>query len=880
MSVHPVGAPERDEPSEQPLHRWRFGSAEFDEARSELRVGGLLVDVQPKPLQLLARLLAAPGEVVPKDQLLDALWGAKATGDAVLANAASKLRSALGEENAARVVTVQRQGYRFDGPVERMLSGRRTAPALELRAGSAVTGRPGYRLHERLSRPGAREVWRAVQPRTGDRRVFKFAADGEQLADLKREVTVQRVLFEQLGERADIARVIDWNFDDPPCWLECEDGGQSLEQWAAGGALQALTLDQRLALFLRMADAVAAAHGAGVLHRNLKPGNVLIDTGLTPLGDPPPAAVPQVRLADFGSARVLDAARLERLRITRLGLTVDGDDGPSGTPYYLAPELLAGQPPSLASDVYALGVMLVQLVAGDLLRPMAPGWERDVPDPLLRGDIAAATDLDPMRRPPSAAALAGALRALPGRRAEAAAAAARAEAAAAAAAELARARARRPWVAAALASLALGLGSTSWMLVDQRRSAQAVAREAAATEALNRMLREDLVAAANPGAGGRADITVAEALRGAAARVDRKYAELAPALRGRLHAALQQSLAELSQSREAVDAGRRAVAALASAAPLEHAALQNARLRLAVDLVQVSELAEAAAVVRDIEAAPLPAGSDADVFRARLLFAKSWLTAGEFALQQSLEQLQQAAALVEPLDERRAPGRGAILFGLADGYSLVGRHGEAEAVYRRLLAEQTVALGADHARTLYTQVGLARVLGQQGRDVDARPLLQAAAAGLSARLGADHRHTLTARDQLADLLDRAGEHRAAADEWGAVQQGYTKLMGAGSSHTLTVQTNRASALRRAGAADEAVVLLRDALERARRLGGDELPQIQQIRYALADGLLQLDRRAEAAALARGLEPQALNLAQQEKDWPQRLARLQARIDGR
>ena len=160
------------------------------------------------------------------------------------------------------------------------------------------------------------------------------------------------------------------------------------------------------------------------------------------------------------------------------------------------------------------------------------------------------------------------------------------------------------------------------------------------------------------------------------------------------------------------------------------------------------------------------------------------------------------------------------------------------------------------------------------------PTINAASAGLSARLGADHRHTLTARDQLADLLDRAGEHRAAADEWGAVQQGYTKLMGAGSSHTLTVQTNRASALRRAGAADEAVVLLRDALERARRLGGDELPQIQQIRYALADGLLQLDRRAEAAALARGLEPQALNLAQQEKDWPQRLARLQARIDGR
>jgi tetratricopeptide (TPR) repeat protein len=61
----------------------------------------------------------------------------------------------------------------------------------------------------------------------------------------------------------------------------------------------------------------------------------------------------------------------------------------TGTRLYTAPELLAGKPPTIQSDIYALGVLLYQVVVGDLHRPLAQGWESDVDNPSLRSDIAA-----------------------------------------------------------------------------------------------------------------------------------------------------------------------------------------------------------------------------------------------------------------------------------------------------------------------------------------------------------------------------------------------------------------------------------------------------------------------------------------------------------
>jgi non-specific serine/threonine protein kinase len=799
-----------------PLHRHCFGSAEFDEARFELRVGGLLVELQTKPLQLLALLPATPGEVVSKERIFARVWNERATGDAVLANAASKLRAALGADNAACIVTVPRQGYRLDGVVERTALGRRQeVTALALAPGVAVPGRAGHRLVRALGPPPRHETWLAEQPRTGDRRVFKFALDGERLADLKREVTLARVLREALGERDDFVPVLDWRFDVPPYWVEMAWAGDNLEHWAAEH-LAGVPRQARLELVLQLADALAAAHGAAVLHRDLKPSNVLIEARR---GADPGQGPWQLRLTDFGSGRLLDPCQLERLRVTRLGMTVDGVDATSGTPYYIAPELLAGGTPGTTSDVFALGVMLFQLLAGDLRRPLVPGWERAIEDELLREDIAAATDIDPARRLPGAAELAQRLRQLPARRAE-----------------------------------------------RERRAAEA--REHEAVRALNRLLREDLLAAANPALQGRADVTVAEALTGAAERIDTKYAELPAAVRGSLHFAMQQALSELSRSQEAVQAGRRAVAALGD--PAERA---DARLRLALDLVQLSRLDEAAEVVAalDAEAPQTPA------FQARLLFVKSWLVSGDGSMHASLALLEQAAALAAPLGEEMRSARDMILFALADNLTLVGRYAEAEAAYRGLRDAQQAAFGPEHARPNYTQVGLASAIVQQGRLDEAQALLEAAAPRLATTMGATHRHTLTARDLLADVKFRRGDAAGAAADWAEVQAGFAALMGEGSSYTLTLATNRARALHLAGDAAAAEPLLDAALERARAFLDDAAPQAQQIRFALAACRLDLGRAAEAAVLLAGLDAQALNLAQPEPDWPARLAAQLARV---
>lgn len=392
--------------------RYRFGRTEFDESRFELRVDGRIVEVQRKPLEILALLLSRPGEVITKQELLDVVWEGRPTVENVVANALSKLRSALGEADAARIVTLPRIGYRFDGSLERVATGWSLPSVLGLNAGETVPCRPNFQLEERIGQSASNEVWLARHAKTRERRVFKFCTDGGRLSLLKRELTLSRLLQENLGERASaFARVLDWNLETPPFFLECEYGGLDLLRWArTDGQLANMPLEDRLDLFLQVADAVAAAHTIGVLHKDLKPANILVSRETSGW---------RVRLTDFGSSHLLDPQRLAELGITRLGFTMTGTllgEPTLGTPMYLAPEVIAGQPPTAAGDVYALGVILYQMVVGDLNRPLVPGWERGVPDALLGEDIARATDGDPAQRFASVDELTTSIRLLAARR--------------------------------------------------------------------------------------------------------------------------------------------------------------------------------------------------------------------------------------------------------------------------------------------------------------------------------------------------------------------------------------------------------------------------------------------------------------------------------
>ncbi|MEJ1961405.1 MAG: serine/threonine-protein kinase [Gammaproteobacteria bacterium] len=195
-----------------------------------------------------------------------------------------------------------------------------------------------WRLLHLIGRGGAGEVYLAVR------------ADGafQQKAAIKvlhrgavAETTrfkVEREILARL-EHPGIARLLDGGVhaDGRPYMVMEYVEGVSLTEFCDAGSLD---LDSRLKLFIEVCDVVALAHRNFVVHRDLKPRNILI----TQDG--------RVKLLDFGVAKLLDAVAGPAAEKTSAPLTPD----------YAAPEQLTGQPITTATDVYALGVVLFELL--------------------------------------------------------------------------------------------------------------------------------------------------------------------------------------------------------------------------------------------------------------------------------------------------------------------------------------------------------------------------------------------------------------------------------------------------------------------------------------------------------------------------------------
>lgn len=279
--------------------------------------------------------------------------------------------------------------------------------------GVPIPHRKGWVLDRKLGEGGFGEVWLGMHERTASRRVFKFCFNAEKLRSLKRELTLFRLLREALGDRKDIARLHDVQLEEPPFFLESDftEFG-SLIDWAESqGGIDRVALPLRLDLVTRTAQAVAAAHSVGILHKDIKPGNILVyadDDGK-----------PRPRLSDFGIGSLTEAGRAAGRNITMVGFTGALDSaglGATTTQMYAPPELLVGKPFTIAGDIFSLGVVLYQMVVGDLEAPLAEGWEDGVADPLLREDIARCVAGEEADRFASASELAQNLATLPQRR--------------------------------------------------------------------------------------------------------------------------------------------------------------------------------------------------------------------------------------------------------------------------------------------------------------------------------------------------------------------------------------------------------------------------------------------------------------------------------
>jgi len=263
---------------------------------------------------------------------------------------------------------------------------------------------PRYRLDRRIATGGMGEVWQATDSVLGREVAVKvlkpeYADDPTFRSRFETEARNAAALH-----HPNVASVFDFGErpaeggDGPPQpYLVMElVRGQPLSALLRGG--EPMPPETAADLVGQAADGIAAAHALGIVHRDVKPANLLV----TPDGT--------VKITDFGIARAADAVAL-----TQTGQVI-------GTPQYLSPEQAEGKPATRASDIYSLGVVLYECLAGrrpfDADSPIATALShlRAEPPPLpddvpahLRETVAAALAKDPAARVTSAAAFATAL---------------------------------------------------------------------------------------------------------------------------------------------------------------------------------------------------------------------------------------------------------------------------------------------------------------------------------------------------------------------------------------------------------------------------------------------------------------------------------------
>jgi eukaryotic-like serine/threonine-protein kinase len=207
----------------------------------------------------------------------------------------------------------------------------------------ATLGR--YRIDRQIGRGSMGTVYLGHDPQIGRPVAIKTMAlsrefEGTELAAARARFFREAEVAGRLQHR-DIVTVFDANEEQGLAFIAMEYvKGHDLLRHTLPGTL--LPLPQVLRTLARVAQALAHAHTQGVVHRDVKPANVMID----PQTD-------SVKVTDFGIARITDACR------TRTGLVL-------GTPSFMSPEQMAGRRVDGRSDLYSLGVMLFQMLTGAL----------------------------------------------------------------------------------------------------------------------------------------------------------------------------------------------------------------------------------------------------------------------------------------------------------------------------------------------------------------------------------------------------------------------------------------------------------------------------------------------------------------------------------
>ena len=635
-----------------------------------------------------------------------------------------------------------------------------------------------------------------------------------------------------------------------------------------------LSLRARVELFLDVCNVVAFAHRNLVVHRDLKPSNIMVD------------AEGRMRLLDFGIAKLLDAGpATQTLRML--------------TPGYAAPEQLAGDPVTTATDVFALGVVLYELLTGGL----PEGFEARSPVGRIRAPVArpsAAADLkvdddldaivlkatrvEPERRYVSARELADDLqRWLEGRPVEAGP-------------DSARYRLRKfvgrhrlPVVAGALAVLGLIVGSVLalWQAGVARQESIRAQRAQVEAEGVTDFLVDTFEAADPLGTRG-ADVTAREIVQAGVERIDQELADQ-PQQRQRLRMVLAEvshNLGDYERARELFSAALESpdmdpddrLQALAGAARASARAgdypgaekLFEQALDLAGDTTSEErvglELAFAEYLTNSYQ-------NDRAEERVRTLLAADWFqaTAGPldrldasttlaFALHalgrldEAREAIQRAVSLVQD-SEKEASTRQATALSLLAGIEQdLGNLDRAEELERQAYETYVTIYGEAHLLSLESQNNLAVLLKMTGRFGESATQLRRVIAVQEEALDEMHPHLAPSWFNLAEAQRLNGDLEGALDSYRRAINVAETSLAPDSPWIGAFYGVYGRALGEAGDASRAVVAFQTGLEKLGISPGPDHPLTARIHVEYAGFLNDQGRFAEALQIVADAMP--------------------------
>lgn len=756
----------------------------------------------------------------------------------------------------------------------------------DLPAGTRVDG---YTVLGVVGRGGMGVVYRAEQHQPRRLVALKLIRPGIASADLLGRFAYEVQILGRLQHPA-IAQIYEAGTTDTGAGPQPYFAMELVQ----GRPLNALITDaqlgvrERLELFVRICEGVQHAHAKGVIHRDLKPANILVASSMLP------------KILDFGVARASDNDLAAQTLHTTVGQLI-------GTVPYMSPEQIGGDPRELdtRSDVYALGVILFELLAGrlphDLAHKPLPEVARiireDAPlalhavNPALRGDLAViaahALEKDRVRRYQSASDLAADVQ----RYLSDEPIAARAPSAWYQLSKFAR-RNRALVAAAATLLLAIvgGLAVSLTLLARalqaeqlaadratiataaqheadrQRKAAEEQSKlargEAESSAAVNDFLN-GMLASVNPAVGDR-EITVREVLDGAAKELPGPFATR-PLAEAQLRATLARSYRALGLIEKASGHFERSLELrrreLGEAAPQTLDALNE----LAISRQDQGKLDEAETLFR----------------RALPLFER---TLGE-QHGDTLSVVNNLGLLLvmrgryddaEPLLRRalagqRALGRGEdvatldAMTNLATLLQYMGKLDESEQLARESLATRRRVFGNRHPGTLIAVNNLGTVLALRGKNDEAEPLYRESLELSRAVLGDDHPDTLTSLANVAGLMRDMNRLDEAERLFREALAARRRVLGERHADTIDAARNLGMTLRWLKRASEAETLLRETLARAREALGDDSPDAFACMRELGMTLLDLERAAEAEPLLREAAERAEKVLG-EKAW--------------